>query len=66
MLNWIAYWGGSYLFGRGGPLQNHFNMSVPISDDIVDNGKLPTFWGNPQLQALHVGIFIALGALIVF
>src|SRR4029077_4466958 len=27
MLNWIAYWGGSYLFGRGGPLQNHVNKA---------------------------------------
>jgi ABC-type uncharacterized transport system permease subunit len=66
MLNWIAYWGGSYLFGRDGPLQNHFNKAVPISDDIVDNAKLPTLWGNPHLQALHVGIFIAVGALIAF
>jgi general nucleoside transport system permease protein len=66
MLNWIAYWGGSYLFGRGGPLQNHVNQAVPISDDIVDNAKLPALWGNPHLQALHVGIFIAIGTLIVF
>jgi len=66
MLNWIAYWGGSYLFGRGGPLQNHFNQAVPISDDIVENARLPTLWGNPHLQALHVGIFIAVGALIAF
>jgi ABC-type uncharacterized transport system permease subunit len=50
MLNWIAYWGGSYLFGRDGPLQNHFNKAVPISDDIVDNAKLPTLWGNPHLR----------------
>ena len=66
MLNWIAYWGGSYLFGRGGPLQNHFDKSIPISDDIAKNAKLPALWGNPQLQALHVGIFVAVGALIAF
>jgi ABC-type uncharacterized transport system permease subunit len=66
MLNWIAYWAGSYLFGRGGPLQNHTDKSIPISDDIVDNAKLPAIWGNPHLQALHAGIFIALGALIAF
>ena len=24
------------------------------------------FWGNPQLQGLHVGLFIAIGALVVF
>jgi simple sugar transport system permease protein len=67
MLNWIAYWVGSFLFGRGGPLQNPGQGgSVPISNDVFPSGKLPTFWGNPQLQALHVGFFIALGALVVF
>jgi simple sugar transport system permease protein len=66
MLNWIAYWGGSYLFGRGGPLQNHRDQAIPISDDIADSAKLPALWGNPHLQALHVGIFIAVGALIAF
>ena len=66
MLNWIAYWGGSYLVGRGGPLRNHVDQSIPVSDDVVNGAKLPTIWGNPHLQALHAGIFIALGALIVF
>ena len=66
MLNWIAYWIGSFLFGRGGPLQNSTDISVPISNDVTKSGKLPTFWGNPELQALHVGFFIALGALVVF
>src|SRR6478736_1316484 len=66
MLNWIAYWGGSYLFGRGGPLQNHVNKAVPISDDVVPGAKLAAIWGNPHLQALHSGIFVALGALVVF
>ena len=28
--------------------------------------KLPVFWGEPVLQGLHVGFFIALGALVVF
>jgi general nucleoside transport system permease protein len=66
MLNWIAYWGGSYLFGRDGPLQNHFDKSIPISDDVVSGAKLAAIWGNPALQALHAGIFIALAALFVF
>jgi simple sugar transport system permease protein len=67
MLNWTAVWVGVYLFGRGGPLQNQGQGgSVPISNDVFPSGKLPTFWGNPQLQALHVGLFIALGALVVF
>jgi simple sugar transport system permease protein len=66
MLNWIAYWVGSYALGRGGPLQNKVDISVPVSSDVVQSAKLPTFWGNPELQALHVGFFIALGALVVF
>jgi simple sugar transport system permease protein len=66
MLNWIVYWVGSYAFGRGGPLQNKVDISVPVSSDIVPSAKLPTFWGNPELQALHIGLFIALGALVVF
>jgi general nucleoside transport system permease protein len=66
MLNWIAYWAGSYLFGRGGPLQNHVDKSIPISDDIAPGAKLSAIWGNPALQALHSGIFIAVAALFVF
>jgi ABC-type uncharacterized transport system permease subunit len=66
MLNWIAYWGGSYLFGRDGPLQNHGNKAIPISDDVVAKAKLAAIWGNPALQALHSGIFLALAALFVF
>jgi simple sugar transport system permease protein len=66
MLNWIAYWVGSFAFGRGGPLQNHVDIAVPVSSDVTNTAKLPTFWGNPQLQALHIGFFIALGALVVF
>jgi ABC-type uncharacterized transport system permease subunit len=66
MLNWVAYWGGSYLFGRDGPLHTHFDKSIPISVDTVDDAKLPAIWGNPALQALHAGIFIAFAALFVF
>jgi simple sugar transport system permease protein len=66
MLNWIAYWAGSYLFGRGGPLQNHVDKSIPISDDISHGAHLSAIWGNPALQALHSGIFIAVAALFVF
>jgi simple sugar transport system permease protein len=66
MLNWIAIWTGIWLFGLGGPLQNDTQRSVPVSNDIVEGAKLPVFWGDPQLQGLHVGIFVALAALIVF
>jgi len=66
MLNWIAYWGASYLLGRDGPLQNHVDKSIPISDDIATGAQLPVFWGEAALQGLHIGIFIAISALFVF
>jgi len=66
MLNWIAIWVGVFLFGLGGPLQNDTQTYVPISNDVLDSAKLPVFWGDPLLQGLHVGFFIALGALVVF
>ncbi len=65
MLNWVAIWVGDYFFGLSGPFQgpDQFN---PISNTVADSAKLPVFWGDPELQGLHVGIFIALGALVVF
>jgi general nucleoside transport system permease protein len=66
MLNWIAIWVGEWLFGDGGPLQNAANRTVPISSDIADSAKLPVFWGQQELQGLHVGFFVAIAALVVF
>ena len=66
MLNWIAIWTGIWLFGLGGPLQNDTEESLPVSNDVVEGAKLPVFWGDPVLQGLHVGLFIALAALLVF
>jgi ABC-type uncharacterized transport system permease subunit len=67
MLNWIAYWLGSWVFALGGPLQSKsLGGSVPVSNDIQANTHLPVFWGDPLLQGLHVGFFVALGALVVY
>jgi simple sugar transport system permease protein len=66
MLNWIAYWIGNYAFGQGGPLQNNFNESVPVSNDVAESAKLPVFWGDPLLQGLHLGFFLAIAALVVY
>jgi general nucleoside transport system permease protein len=66
MLNWIAIWVGVWLFGLGGPMQNDRDASLPVSNDIVEGAKLPVFWGDPVLQGLHVGLFVSLGALLVF
>ena len=68
MLNWIAYWIGSYLFQQGGPLQGPLNkpLDIPISGNIVEGARLPVFWGDAQLQGLHIGFFVAIAALVVF
>jgi general nucleoside transport system permease protein len=68
MLNWIAVWLGAYLFALKGPLQNSdpSQQSVPVSNDVASSAKLPVFWGDPQLQGLHIGIFIALAMVFVF
>jgi general nucleoside transport system permease protein len=55
-----------WLFGIGGPLQNDRDATLPVSSDIAEGAKLPVFWGDPVLQGLHVGLFVALLALVVF
>ncbi len=66
MLNYIALWIGVWLFSLDGPLQNDTQKSIPVSNDVVEGAKLPVFWGDPVLQGLHIGIFIALAAVVVF
>ncbi len=66
MLNWIAIWIASYLFQEGGPLQGKQALGNPVSNTIPSNMHLPVIWGNPQLQGLDVGVFIGLGAAVVF
>ena len=66
MLNWIVIWVGQFLFGLGGPLQNDTQTSVPVSNDVVEGAKLHVFWGDPLLQGLHIGFFIAVGSLVVY
>jgi simple sugar transport system permease protein len=68
MLNWCVYWFGTYLFGFEGPLQNTApgGEANPVSNDIVPSAHLLVWWGNPVLQGLHVGFFIAIGALVAY
>jgi simple sugar transport system permease protein len=68
MLNWIVIWVGSYLFGPGGPLQTEAPeaASVPSSADIPEKAKLHVFWGDPAFQGVHIGLFAAFAALIVY
>jgi general nucleoside transport system permease protein len=68
MLNWTAVYVGSYLFTLGGPLHSDdpAAASIPVSEDILESARLPVFWGDPELQGLHIGIFIALVAAALF
>jgi ABC-type uncharacterized transport system permease subunit len=68
MLNWVAYWIGNYLFQQGGPLQGAANkpLDIPISGDVAASAKLPVFWGDAELQGLHIGFFVAIAMLFVF
>ena len=67
MLNWVAVWTGSWLFGLGGALQSKANGgSVPISPDISPGAHLHVFWGSPVLQGLDVGFFVALACVALY
>jgi general nucleoside transport system permease protein len=66
MLNYTAIFIGLYLFGLGGPLQNDREATLPVSNDVVEAARLPVFWGDPILQGLHIGIFVALVAVVAF
>jgi general nucleoside transport system permease protein len=66
MLNYTAIYIGLYLFGLGGPLQNDREATLPVSNDVVESARLPVFWGDPILQGLHIGLFVALVAVVAF
>jgi simple sugar transport system permease protein len=63
MLNWIAIFGGQYLFEIGGPVQGP-EPSIPRSDRVLESAELWPIWGS--LPSLHSGLFIALFALVVY
>ncbi len=66
MLNWIALWVATWIFGDGGPLQNSLNPADPVSNPVAHSAQLPTFWGPQGFQGVDIGLFIAIGALVVF
>lgn len=63
MLNWIAIFGGRYLFELGGPLQGTV-PSLPRSDVVPEAARIWVLWGN--IQALHAGVFVAFLGLLVY
>jgi general nucleoside transport system permease protein len=68
MLNWIAYYLASWLFGDGGPLHNTDPTQVtsPVSDPVAHSAQLPVIWGTSGFQGLDIGFLIAIAALVVF
>ncbi|HEY3578734.1 MAG TPA: ABC transporter permease [Gaiellaceae bacterium] len=68
MLNWIAFYMASWLFGDGGPLQTSdpTRQTVPISNDVARSAQLPVIWGTHGFQGLDIGFLIAIAALVVF
>jgi simple sugar transport system permease protein len=68
MLNWIAYYLASWLFGDGGPLHNSdpTQATSPVSNPVAQSAHLPVIWGSSTLQGLDIGFLIAIAALIVF
>ncbi len=63
MLNWIAIYGGTYLFELDGPLHGA-SPSLPRSDSVLESAQIWVIWGN--IQALHAGIFVAIAGLVVY
>ncbi|HSI97350.1 MAG TPA: ABC transporter permease [Gaiellaceae bacterium] len=64
MLNWIAIFGGSYLFELGGPLQGAV-AALPRSEVVAESARLWPIWGG-NIQPLHAGIFVAFLGLFVY
>jgi ABC-type uncharacterized transport system permease subunit len=64
MLNWIMFWTGAWLLGVGGPL--NADPAQQSSAYVAESAKLHVFWGLPNLQGLHIGFFMAIGALVVY
>src|SRR5205823_12302737 len=50
----------------GGPMQDTAAGPVGVSKQVVPDARLPIIWGTAGLQALHIGLFIALAALVVY
>ena len=61
MLNWIAIFGGVYLYEGGGPLQGSV-AALPRSDVLDTSAQLWIIWP----AYLHAGFLIAIAALLVY
>ena len=67
MLNWIALWVGDLpVRARRAAPERHAARRCRSRTTSLEEAKLPVFWGDPLLQGLHVGFFVALAALVVY
>jgi simple sugar transport system permease protein len=65
MLNWIAIYGGQYLISVGGALADK-PSGQPVTKPVPPDAYLPAIWGDPELQAVHAGLLIALGCAVLY
>ena len=68
MLNWIAIFGGQWLFELGGPLQGPI-PSLPRSESVAESAKLWLIWPDfldARREVLHAGFLVALVALVLY
>ena len=68
MLNWTRSRSASTCSALGGPLHSDdpARRRSRSPTTCSRRARLPVFWGDPELQGLHIGIFIALAAPLVF
>ncbi|HXF97505.1 MAG TPA: ABC transporter permease [Gaiellaceae bacterium] len=67
MLNWTAVFVVTYLVS--GPLFDPVAEEAgapPITEPVAESARLPVIWGSALLQGLHVGLFVALAALVLY
>ncbi len=67
MLNWIAIWIG--VLARSGPAARSRSPRTPTNPDLERRRRARgsrSFWGEQGFQGLHVGLFVALAAVVVF
>ena len=66
MLNWIAAGSAATCSASGARCRATRATLVPSRTTSSRARSCPSFWGDPVLQGLHIGFFVAIGALVVY
>ena len=66
MLNWIVIWVGVVPVRPRRPAAERHAGVRPDLERRPREREAPVWWGDPLLQGLHIGFFIAIGALVVY